>query len=287
MGLFDGLEKLGLKKITEGDLFKADDQKKREKEEMKAKVEKKIAEEQKKEEYYLFDKRYVCPVCENHFAERTVKTGKARRVSSDLDLRPRYTGLDAIKYNIVFCKKCGYAALASAFSHISSMQRKLLKEEVRENFQGVEETGEALTYEEAITRFKMALYCSIVKHSRNSEKAYLCLQTAWMYRGFAEQLEAMDVKDEEKIAELKLEEQNYIKQAHSGFEAAMANELFPICGMDEMTFNYLLAELSRRVGKIEDCKKLLGVILVSKTASTVVKDRARRLKEVLTEEKSE
>ena len=84
------------------------------------------------------------------------------------------------------------------------------------------------------------------------------------------------------MEKLREEEKSYIEKAHTGFETAVANEMFPICGMDEMTFNYLLAELSRRVGKIDECKKLLGMILVSKSASTVVKDRARRLKEILT-----
>ena len=280
-GLFDGLEKLGFKKIEEEEIFKMNIQKNKEEENQM-----KIVEE-KKEEEYLFEKRYSCPICENKFTEHTVKAGKARRIGSDLDLRPRYTGLDATKYNIVFCKKCGYAAPISSFPHISSLQRKLLKEEIQKNYAGVEEKGNTLSYEEAIIRFKLALYCSVVKHGRNSEKAYLCLQLAWMYRGLAEQMEASKEAKKEELEKLREEEKAYIEKAHTGFETAVANEMFPICGMDEMTFNYLLAELSRRVGKIDECKKLLGMILVSKSASTVVKDRARRLKEILTEEQSE
>lgn len=279
--LFEGLEKLGFKNIEEEEIFKMNDQKKRE----DAKGSQIVGE--KSEEEYLFEKRYSCPICENKFTEHTVKAGKARRISSDLDLRPRYTGIDATKYNVVFCKKCGYAALISAFPHISSMQRKLLKEEVQKNYTGVQEEGNTLSYEEAIIRFQLALYCSVKKHGRNSEKAYICLQIAWMYRGMAEQLEASGEGKKEELDKLREEEKAYIERAHTGFTAAMANEMFPICGMDEMTFNYLLAELSRKVGKINECRKLLGAILISRTASTVVKDRARRLKEILAEEQSE
>lgn len=280
--LFEGLEKLGFKKIEEEEIFKMSNQKKSEEEA----IQEKIAEE-KKEEEYLFEKRYSCPICENKFTEHTVKAGKARRIGSDLDLRPKYIGVDATKYNIVFCKKCGYAAPISAFPHISSMQRKLLREQIQKNYTGVEEKGATLSYEEAVIRFKLALYCSVVKHGRNSEKAYLCLQLAWMYRGMAEQMEESGEGKKEEIEKLRQEEKNYIEKAHTGFETAMANELFPICGMDEMTFNYLLAELSRRVGKIDECRKLLGTILISRTASTVVKDRARKLKEIVAEEKRE
>ncbi len=281
-GLFEGLEKLGFKKIEEEEIFNMNNQRNQEEKSVQAK-----AAEEKREEEYLFEKRYSCPICENKFTEHTVKAGKARRVGSDLDLRPKYIGVDATKYNIVFCKKCGYAAPISAFPHISSMQRKLLKEQIQKNYTGVEEKGNTLSYEEAVIRFKLALYCSVVKHGRNSEKAYLCLQLAWMYRGMAEEMEASGEAKKEELEKLHKEEQNYIEKAHTGFETAMANELFPICGMDEMTFNYLLAELSRRVGKIDECKKLLGAILVSRSATTVVKDRARKLKEILAEEKSE
>lgn len=280
-GIFGELEKLGFKNIKEEEIFKMGDQKNKEEEKGTQST------EEKKEEEYLFEKSYSCPVCENKFTEHTVKAGKARRIASDLDLRPRYTGIDATKYNIVFCKKCGYAALLSSFAHISPVQRKLLKEEVQKNYGGVEEKGMILSYEEAILRFKLALYCSMVKHGRNSEKAYICLQTAWMFRGMAEQLEASGEGKKEVLDSLRGEERAYIERAHTGFVAAVANEMFPICGMDEMTFNYLLAELSRRVGKIGECRKLLGMILVSKTASPVVKDRARRLKDILAEENSE
>ena len=280
MSLFDELEKLGLKKIKEEEIFETKNQKN--KEEVKPEI-----VEEKKEEEYLFEKKYDCPICANKFTEHTVKAGKARRIGSDLDLRPKYVGLDATKYNIVFCKKCGYAAPISAFPHISSLQRKLLREEIQKNYKGIKEEGKILSYREAIVRFKLALYCSIVKMGKNSERAYLCLQLAWMYRGMAEQMEASGEGKKEELEQFRKEEKGYIEKAHAGFEKAVANELFPICGMDEMTFNYLLAELSRRVGKMDECKKLLGTILISKSATPVVKDRARRLKELVMEGKSE
>jgi len=280
-GLFDGLEKLGLRKAKEKEaaLFNADRQKKKETEQVKVKQE-------MKEEDFLFQKKYCCPICQNQFTEHTVKSGKARRIGSDLDLRPRYLGIDATKYNVVVCKKCGYAAAPSAFPHISPLQRKILKEEIQKYYTGMREGGNTITYEEAIIRFKLALYCSISKHSYISEQAYLCLQAAWMYRGYVEELEQAGNADSQKIENLQKLEAQYIQKAHTGFEAAVANELFPICGMDEMTFNYLLAALSRAVGNIEECRKLLGAILIAKGASPVVKERARRLKDIVAEERN-
>ena len=63
--------------------------------------------------------------------------------------------------------------------------------------------------------------------------------------------------------------------------------MFPICGMDETTFNYLYADLSRRLGKIDMAKKMLGTVLVSKTATAALKDKARQLKEIIYEEEDQ
>lgn len=285
--IFDDLEKMGFGKIDDKEIF-ASEEKKKEKEDAegtgdKAKEIKEIKEI--KEEEFLFDKKYDCPICDAKFTDHAVRVGKTRRIGADLDLRPKYSGVDAIKYDIVLCKKCGYAAMSSSFAHVSPLQRKMIKEQVQASFKGVKEGENCLSYEEAITRFKLALYSAVVKRSRNSEKAYLCLKTAWLYRGYGEQLETMAIKDEEKIEECRKADQEYTERAQVGFEAAVANEMFPICGMDEMTFNYLLAELYHRGGKIDACRKQLGLIMMSKSASPVLKDRARKLKEVLMEEK--
>lgn len=279
MGLFDGLEKLGFtKKIKDDELFASNKPR-------KSNTTEAVMQIEKKEEDYLFEKRYTCAVCGNAFTEKTVKTGKARRITSDIDLRPRYVGIDAIKYTMVFCKNCGYTAFASSFPHISPMQRKLLKEEIQQNYKGVEEGEGTLTYEEAITRFTLGLYCAVVKRAKNSEKAYICLQLAWLYRGCAEELEAKEPKkNKAKLTALKEKEKSYIEKAHDGFTEAVAHEMFPICGMDEMTFNYLLAALAYHIGKFDECKKLLGSILVSRQASKTVKDRALNLKEIVMEE---
>ena len=39
------------------------------------------------------------------------------------------------------------------------------------------------SYEKAIERYKLALYNTLVKKGKNSEKAYECLKISWLYRG--------------------------------------------------------------------------------------------------------
>ena len=49
--------------------------------------------------------------------------------------------------------------------------------------------------------------------------------------------------------------------------------------MDEITIDYLLAVLASRFGQFDVAQKMIASILLSKTANSRIKDRARDLKE--------
>ena len=82
----------------------------------------------------LFDKKYTCPICENNFTSKTVRSGKARMVRTDMDLRNVYEGIEPLKYDVILCPKCGYAALARFFPNVSSIQQKYISEKITPNF---------------------------------------------------------------------------------------------------------------------------------------------------------
>lgn len=232
----------------------------------------------------LFDKKYCCPVCDREFKNKTVMAGKAKLVSVDTDLRPKYQGIDCIKYDIVVCNYCGYGALTRFFTALSPAQVKLVKENITSNFKPIQFGDETYSYEEAILRYQLALANAVVKRARMSERAYACLKLAWLYRGKAENLDSSAVDYAEQLEKAREEEKKYISTAYEGFVDAMKSERFPICGMDESTFVYVTADLARRCKDYEVSAKLVSQLLVSKTTSSKVKERARELKELLKEE---
>lgn len=238
--------------------------------------------DQEYEQEALFEKKYECPICDTKFSQKAVRTGKTRLVSTDTDLRHKFKYFDPIKYDIIACPKCGYAAMGQkSFDSISSLQRKLLKEQVQASFKGLPEAGELFTYDDAIVRYKLALYSCIVKKSKNSERAYLCLKIAWLYRSKKEDMLETEENYDEKQKKCEEEEKSYLQKAYNGFGAAVQAEMFPICGMDEMTFNYLYADLARRSGDIDMARKMLGTILISKSATAALKEKARVIKDLL------
>ncbi len=278
--LFSGLEKFGLGKLEKKLEVYEEESKTKGKDQGDDAAAPAVTEED-----LLFDKTFVCPVCDEEFRSKMIRTGKVRLLSADTDLRPKYQVVDCLKYDALVCPRCGYAALSRFFKFMLSAQAKLIRENISVNFEGLPPVDNVYTYDDAIARHQLALANAIVKKAKSSEKAYICLKMAWLYRGKAETLPE-DTPDREKVLqELKEEEQELLENAYEGFESAFSKEAFPMCGMDEITVTYLVAELARRVGKYEESSRWISRVLTSRTANERIKNKAREIKEMLNSQK--
>ena len=180
--IFSGMEDFGLGDMSTKDIFNNP-----EAEEKKAKAA--AAAKEVKEEVFLFDKTYECPVCYKNFKERTLRTGKARLIKTDLDLRPTFEGIEPLKYDVVQCTECGFTALTRYFVPMTVPQRKAILEKITSRYRKPAERKALYSYEDAVGRYKLALVNAIVKNAKASEKAYICLRAGWLARSYAEYLE--------------------------------------------------------------------------------------------------
>lgn len=233
------------------------------------------------EQDYLFDKSYTCPICDREFKARTVRVGKVKLSGTDLDLRPKYDQVDLLKYDIIMCPHCGYAALSRFFKFVSSPQAKNIKTTISASFKPQTEVKEIYSYEDALERYKLTLANAIVKQAKPSEKAYICLKTAWLLRGKGEHMDTSAADYAEQKKKLDEEENEYLHNALEGFLAARQTENFPMCGMDEPTVDYLIAVLSMRFEQYDVATRLVSGILTNPSANPRMKDKARMVKEML------
>lgn len=277
MGIFDELGKFGLGDLSESNLF--EDEKKEEEEKEQAKE---ISPEELEAEI-LLDKKFKCPQCDKDFTSKIIRTGKAKPIGQDLDLRTTYENIDKDKYDVIMCPHCGYAALSSYFNRITPPQLKLVKENISSKFKPKEFSGAVYTYEEALERYQMALVNALVKKSRASEKAFICLKTSWVIRGKISTLDPE--QDKEEIAKLKAQEAEFVKNAFEGFANARSVESYPMCGMDELTIDYIIAVLAMKNERYDVAMRLLGGVITSRTVGKRLKEKAQDLKEVLIKEK--
>lgn len=273
-GILSGLEQFGFSNLEEVKVFE------QQKKEESSTAESKTAEVT--EQDLLFDKSYVCPICDKEFKVKTVKVGKAKLVGTDLDLRPKYANVDMLKYDIILCPHCGYATLSRYFKFITSPQMKLIKENISKVFKAKPEAQKDIyTFEEALERYKLALANAIVKQAKPSEKAYICLKAAWLIRGESERLDPTASDYQNKKVDLAADEDEFLHNALEGFLAARQAESFPMCGMDEPTVDYLIAVTALHFNQFEIASKLISGILSARETNPRMKDKARDLKDIL------
>lgn len=285
MNLFAGLEKFGFQKTEDVDLFAE------KKETAKGEPEKAEKEPEEKEveipseEQFLLNKSIRCIVCDQTFFAKAVKAGRVRRLEPDMDLRPRHQYIDTLKYGVYSCPHCGYTSLNRYFEHITSGQIRLVREQVCGTFEaGSLDLPETYDYDQAIDMHKLALLNAVVKRARNSEKAYNCLILSWLLRTKIEQLEQEHPEETEQIAACREEEENFYQQAYEGMLTAVSSEMFPICGMDQVTMDYLLAVMSFHFKKYDVASKTLANVITSGVASRKMKDKALELKDEIIKE---
>lgn len=274
-GLLSGLGMLGLKGLENMDIFASEEEKSTAGEEGKEKA------PVVKEEDFLFDKTYECPVCYGEIKEKTIKAGKIKLLRTDMDLRPVYEQAEPLKYDVITCPHCGYGALTRYFKGLTSSQAKAIRETISQSFRPADVKGETYSYEDALNRYKLSLANAVVKHGKASEKAYICLKTGWLLRSMQENMEQSEPDYEKKQKEAKQQERAFLKNALEGFIAARQSEGYPMCGMDEITVEYLIAVLAMEFEQFEISSRLISGILVSTSANNRMKDKAREVKDVL------
>ncbi len=283
MGILSGLDSLGLGNLSSFELYDADDRIIGEEEEKKEPDQTRREIKLLSEKDYIFQKTYLCPVCDREFKSPTVRANKARLIGTDMDLRPRYTAVDPLKYDVICCPLCGYAALTRYFDQLTYPQARLIRENISKNFKPMD-VKETLSYDDALVRYQLALGNAVVKRSRTSERAYICLKMAWMVRGKIESFDFDSDSHNGGIFEAEEQERETIRSALEGFLSARQNESPPICGMDNITIDYLLAALAYECGEIETSARMVGAVLSNKGANKRMKDMARELKDKIVAE---
>lgn len=280
MGILSGLGGVGLSGLENMDIFE-DEEKAKEsaKETAKETVKAKTAVAKIEEKDIVFERNYTCPVCGEVFSSKSVRSGRSKLLGTDTDLRAKYDIIDPGKYDVILCYGCGYAALARFYDKITQAQAALIKEKISPSVQITRYDDAFYSYPEAMERYKLALVNAVVKKAKFSEKAYICLKNAWVARGYRESLQADGSTDSKLIADLEKQEDELLQNAYKGFVEARQNEDFPICGMDQVTVDYLLAALAVHCKKYDVAGRMVTSVLTSSAASPRVKDKARDLKE--------
>ncbi|WP_243122839.1 DUF2225 domain-containing protein [Haloimpatiens lingqiaonensis] len=254
--IFSGLEKLGFNDIHNVDLYNTASEK-----EAKKHMENKLDNNNCK---FLYKKEILCPVCNNKFKEKAVKTSAYVMDTKDSDFFIRYRFINPYFYDVWVCPCCGYSAMKADFLKIKSHEISLVKEKITPRWKK-REYPEEFNADIAIERYKLALLNYYITETVSSKKAMACLKLAWMYR----------------LKNLNENENEFLNQALNGFENAFFKESLPIYGMDRYTTMYLIGEINRRIGNDEKALLWFSKVITQPGVKFKLKELARDQRDLI------
>ncbi|MCL2058785.1 MAG: DUF2225 domain-containing protein [Oscillospiraceae bacterium] len=211
----------------------------------------------------IYSKSFKCPACDADSKVPAVRSSHIRLTRSDTDFMPIYKDPNPLYYFAVFCTHCGYAAIASSIKKLSAAQKKLFHEKIGSSWKFDKKYPVYYDPQTAIEIHKLALYNAVVSGEKEGVKSILSLHIGWLYR-ILEDIE---------------NEMVFLRTAREGFERTFANEPAPVGGLDASSMQYLIGELSRRVGDYSGALNWFKLVLVDRNAKQRVKDLALEQKD--------
>lgn len=218
----------------------------------------------------IYEKTLTCPICQNQIKAPFVKSSAISVERRDTDLCVHYKGTNPLFYDVIICGECGYAAVSKNFGKLTKWDIESIKEKIQSKW-----VKRGIPFERdvdaAINLYKLALITATSKQKVNRfEVAGILLRLSWLYR-----LKA----DEQKELEFqKLALQTY-KEAFEKDEG-ISDEI------DSATVMYLIGELSRRTGDLQEARKWFSKLISSKEARNnphvleLARDQIQLIKEV-------
>jgi len=203
---------------------------------------------------YLYVAGEVCPVCDQTFQQAKVNWSRLKVESHDTDFYTRYTDFSPYPYTVWVCSHCSYAAPLQAFREVTALERQAIKDgfggrRPKDDFSGLRDL------DLAVKAFKLALYTTrfrLPRYGADLINGALWLRLAWLYRE--------NDRQEEEIA--------CLREATEAYVAAYQGDVELTGGMSRLKVMYLIGELKRRTGDLEEARRWLSRLVSSQDLST-------------------
>ncbi len=224
----------------------------------------------------LFDRDVECPVCEQKFKVKNVRSSKLRLDKVDNDLRQRFVDFEPLYYMVWNCPNCFYSNFNFEFKQVLEANKKLIIDKsktLKGKFNLQFSTPRKI--DEVFLSFYLMLQTQQVGKQDPSSAAKVWLRLSWLYN---------DVGDEEMY-------RMSSQKALDLFKDSFYNARRDTSVEQDQRMSLLLGELSLRVDdKMEALKFFRGAIARKGGNNTInrqAEDRIRELKENMNNEEAE
>ena len=194
----------------------------------------------------LYDKTYECLLCKAKFTSKKIRSRFVKVIEFESDFRPVYESEQAnpILYYAKVCPKCGFSFTDDFTPYFAPGREELIKEKVCRHWVPQDYGGER-DMESAVKTLKLAAYCGTLKKEKHITTAGVYIRLAWLYRM------AEDEEQERRFLNLAL---------HEYMESYLTDD-FRNTQVTEIRMLYLIGELSRRTGKIEQAVRYFSKVI--------------------------
>ncbi|MDD2511032.1 MAG: DUF2225 domain-containing protein [Syntrophomonas sp.] len=224
----------------------------------------------------LFDREVLCPVCEEKFKTKNVRSSKLRLDKVDYDLRQRFVDFEPLWYLVWTCPNCYYSNFNFEFKQVPEAfkkklleQGKQLKASVRLQFSDPRKLDEVF-----VTYYLMLQSLQASGKPNPTEAAKVWLRLSWLYS---------DAGDEEMFLYAS-------RQALDMFKDTYYNTRRDTSVEQDQRLSLLLGELSMRIGDNSEALKFFRGAIARKGGNNTInrqaEDRISDLKDkILVQEK--
>lgn len=194
----------------------------------------------------LYQKEYICPLCDNKINTSLVRSSFLRIKKVDDDLCNHYEHINPIYYEIIVCPQCGYSFNEDTYQiKINNEQREKILKQIEQLWKNDNYDYSGLrTLEQSIQAFHLALLSMENLKIKNSKRGNTLLKLGWLYR----------FKNDESS------ENKYLQLAIGHFKEAYEKENLGDPKL-EMNITYLLGVLNLKIGNIKEGSRWLDFVL--------------------------
>lgn len=199
-----------------------------------------------------YQKSIDCLHCKKKFNTTKIRSKFVKVDKQESDFQPIYSNpeVNPVLYNVFVCEHCGFSFTEDFTKYFSPGVKEDIQAKISTKWQQRSLGGER-TIEEAISAYKLALLSGTLKKEKFVATAGLALRTAWLYRL---------LKNEEQ-------EKRFLLIARDHYSDSYSNEDYSGTQMSEVRINYMIAELSRRIGDREQATRFFSRVIEKQSTS--------------------
>lgn len=217
-----------------------------------------------------YEKKVDCLHCKKAFPTLKVRSKFVKVAETDTDFMPIYAEGDvpAMYYNVFVCEHCGFSFTEDFSRYFAPGIPEEIKSQVTDKWVRHDFKGERTIFQ-AIQVYKLSLLCANIKKEKHVAKAGLALRLAWFYRSLKNSGQ----------------EERFMTIARDQYMESFSTGDYSSTQMSDARIMYMIAELSRRLGDMENATRFFSKVIESQRAGgegqlvEMAKDRWNEIRE--------